>query len=54
LSRRDRDEQQRRALEAIRAIQEGADPAAEALRLANAYTDEQTTRLLSRFRRKRG
>jgi hypothetical protein len=45
--------QEQRALEAIRAVQAGADPTAEALRLANEFTDEQTGRLMSRFRRKR-
>jgi hypothetical protein len=50
----EREQQQRRALEAIRAVQEGADPTDEALRLANEYTDQQTARLFSRFRRKRG
>lgn len=50
----ERQEQQRRALAAIAAIRDGADPADEALRLANAYTDEQTTRLFGRFRRRRG
>jgi hypothetical protein len=34
-------------------VQEGADPTAEALRLANEFTDEQTIRLIDRFRRKR-
>jgi hypothetical protein len=32
-------------------VQSGADPTAEALRLANEFTDEQTSRLLSRLRR---
>jgi glutamate-1-semialdehyde aminotransferase len=45
--------QQQRALEAIRAVQSGADPTAEALRLANEFTDERTSRLMGRLRRKR-
>jgi hypothetical protein len=45
--------QQQRALQAIRAVQAGADPTAEALRLANEFTDEQTTRLADRFRFRR-
>jgi hypothetical protein len=49
----ERAEQQSRALAAIRAVQAGADPTDEALRLANEYTDKHTLRLLSRFRRKR-
>jgi hypothetical protein len=51
LNRHERQEQ--RALEAIKAVQAGADPTAEALRLANEFTDEQTSRLVGRFRRKR-
>ena len=32
-------------------MQAGADPTAEALRLANEFTDEQTTRLMGRLHR---
>ena len=45
------DARQQRAEEAIRAIAEGAQPGAEALRLSNEFTDEWTTRLTARLRR---
>jgi hypothetical protein len=41
----------KRAEEAVRAIAEGADPGAEALRLSNEFTDEWTDRIGTRLRR---
>jgi hypothetical protein len=40
-----------RAEEAVRAIADGADPGAEALRLSNEFTDEWTDRIGARLRR---
>jgi hypothetical protein len=45
------DERRRRAEGAIRAIANGADPGAEALRLSNEFTDEWTDRIGARIRR---
>jgi hypothetical protein len=44
---------QRRADAALEAIRQGADPVAEAFRLANDYSDEQSGRLTSWWRRRR-
>jgi hypothetical protein len=44
---------QRRADAALEAIQQGADPVAEAFRLANDYSDEQAGRFTSWWRRRR-
>jgi hypothetical protein len=48
-----RDERERRAAEAMSAIQRGADPAAEAFKLASAYSEEQEGRLAAWWRRRR-
>jgi hypothetical protein len=40
-----------RAEEAVRAIADGPDPGAEALRLSNEFTDEWTDRIGARLRR---
>jgi hypothetical protein len=45
------DERRQRAEEAIRAIANGADPGAEALRLSNEFTDEWTDRIGAHIRR---
>jgi hypothetical protein len=44
---------QRKADAALEAIQHGADPVAEAFRLANEYSDEQSGRVGSWWRRLR-
>lgn len=46
--------QQLRAIDAITAIHAGADVTAEALRLANEFTDRYESRLRSAFSRERG
>ena len=43
--------QEERALQAIRAIQDGANPSAEAYLLANQFTDSHTARLRAWLRR---
>jgi hypothetical protein len=43
-----------RAEAAIRAIAAGADPAAEALSVSNAFTDDLTSRVRSLFGRRKG
>ena len=47
----DRDRQQQRALDAIAAINAGANPAHEAYQLANDYTDRQSARFIAWLRR---
>ena len=44
-------EQEERALQAIRAIQNGANPTYEAYTLANEFTDGQTSRFTAWLRR---
>lgn len=45
------DRQRQRAIDAVAAVNAGANPAAEAAALANEYTDRQTARVASWLRR---
>ncbi len=45
------DENEKRALEAIAAVNAGANPTAEAFTLSNEFTDRQTARLAAWWRR---
>jgi cytochrome c553 len=48
-----RHERERRAEDAMSAIQQGANPAEEAFRLASAFSEEQEGRLAAWWRRRR-